>query len=175
MDSRRFHSRVQTPDLTLRSPDERIRVRLGHRQLEFLLGLCRESGSLETGGLLVGRYNDTLDTAEVTQVLGPPADSVRRRTSFWRGTRGLQERLDSLWASREYYLGEWHYHPSGEGYPSNTDERQMVKISKSSNYNCPEPILIVVGGAEQRVEGYIFPINERPVRLEPTDEGIPHE
>ena len=144
MDSGRSHSQVQTSELILYSHDGRFRVRLGHCQFEVLLGLCGESETLETGGLLIGRYNDAHDTAVVTHVLGPPSDSVRRRNTFWRGIRGIQNKLDLLWKSGEYYLGEWHYHPSGQGYPSNTDTRQMARISGSSDYNCPEPVLIVV-------------------------------
>lgn len=166
MDCERCHSKVQTTDLTLRSVDGRLRVRLGPCQFETMKGLCRKSEALETGGLLVGRYNETYDTAEVMRVWGPPSDSVRRETSFWRGTSGLQEKLDSLWESQEYYLGEWHYHPNGVGYPSNMDIRQMVRISRSPAYNCPEPILIVVGGADWRLVGHVFPRNELPVRLD---------
>ena len=175
MDCERYHSQVQTPDLTLRSLDGRFGVRLGPRQFETLMGLCRKSGSMETGGLLVGRYNETRDTADVTRVWGPPSDSVRRRTNFWRGTSGLQEKLDSLWTSQEYYLGEWHYHPTGAGHPSKTDMRQMARISRSSTYNCPEPILIVVGGTDLRVVGHVFPRCERPVRLDSMGRGFPHK
>lgn len=150
-------------------------MRLGSCQFETMIGLCRESEPLETGGLLVGRYNETYDTAEVTRVWGPPSDSVRRGASFWRGISGLQEKLDSLWRSHEYYLGEWHYHPTGAGSPSNTDIRQMVRISRSPAYNCPEPILIVVGGAGWRVVGHVFPRYERPTRLESMDRGFTHK
>ena len=87
----------QSLNLTLCSPDGRFRVQFGSRQLEALLDMCRESGDLETGGVLVGRYNEAHDTAIVTRVWGPPGDSVRRRTSFWRGTQGLQQQLDALW------------------------------------------------------------------------------
>ena len=78
-------------------------------QLQPLLAMCRESVNLETGGILVGKYNQVHDTAILTRVWGPPKDSVRKRTSFWRGTQGLQRQLDFLWRTREYYLGEWHY------------------------------------------------------------------
>ena len=84
---------TQTPDLTVCSADGRFRVQVGHHELEALLDMCRESGDLETGGVLVGRYNEAHDTAIVTRVWGPPEDSVRRRTSFWRGTQGCKSNL----------------------------------------------------------------------------------
>ena len=127
--------------------------------------MCRESGALETGGLLVGRYNETHDTAVVTRVWGPPGDSVRRRTSFWRGIHGLQRQLNSLWRTGEYYLGEWHHHPGGAGQPSTRDTGQMVAIANSLQYNTPEPILIVVGGLEWELVAHVFPRHGPPIRL----------
>lgn len=156
---------TRSSDLTMCSSDGRFRVRVGCRQLKGLWAMCHQSGGLETGGLLVGRYNEAHDTAIVTRVWGPPEDSVRRRTSFWRGIRGLQRKLDSLWKAREYYLGEWHYHPGGAGQPSETDISQMARIARAPQYNTPEPILIVVGGSDWEVVAYVFPQRHPPVRL----------
>ncbi len=150
------------------SSDGRYRVRVACSQLEILLAMCRESGTLETGGLVVGRYNNAHNTAIVTRVWGPPKDSVRRRTSFYRGTHGLQRQLNSLWRTQEYYLGEWHYHPNGTGQPSKRDTRQMITIAKSLEYNTPEPVLIVVGGSEWEVVAYVFSRNSSPIRLTPS-------
>ena len=36
---------------------------------------CSRSGSLETGGILVGHYTNDNSTAVVTEVLPPPSDS----------------------------------------------------------------------------------------------------
>ena len=152
-------------NLTMCSPDGRFRVQVGCRQIEVILAMCRESGDLETGGVLVGRYNEAHDTAIVTQVWGPTGDSVRRRTNFWRGTQGLQQQLDALWKAREYYLGEWHYHPGGAGQPSIGDKRQMVRIATSPDYNTPEPVLIVVGGSGWEVAAHVFPRDSAAIGL----------
>ena len=131
------------------------------------MDMCRESGDLETGGVLVGRYNEAHDTAIVTRVWGPPEDSVRRRTSFWRGTQGLQQHLDGLWTVQEYYLGEWHYHPRGGGQPSAGDKRQMIRIAESLDYNTSEPVLIVVGGSNWDVVAHVFPRHSTAIGLGP--------
>ena len=156
---------TRTSDLTMCSSDGRYRVRVGYHQLQALLAMCRESVNSETGGVLVGRYNEAHDTAIVTRVWGPPKDSVRKRTSFWRGTQGLQRQLDSLWRTREYYLGEWHYHPGGTGQPSERDIGQMVRIANSLEYNTPEPVLIVVGGSDWEVMGHVFPRHGTSIEL----------
>ena len=80
-------------DAVFRSTDGRFRLFIGADPLAHILDLCLASYPLETGGVLIGHYNETLDTAIVTRVTGPPPDSRRRRTAFYRGTQGLQEFL----------------------------------------------------------------------------------
>ena len=160
-----YLSPTRSPDLTMCSSDGRFRICVGGHEVEALLTMCRLSGALETGGLLVGRYNEAHNTAIVTRVWGPPEDSLRKRTSFRRGTRGLQKQLNSLWESREYYLGEWHYHPDGAGQPSATDISEMLRIAKAPQYSTPEPILIVVGGLTWEMVAHVFPRHPSPIRL----------
>jgi hypothetical protein len=53
--------------------------------------------------------------------------------------------LADLWHENQYYLGEWHYHPSNLPSPSKTDIDQMNSVSSTPKFNCPEPILIIAG------------------------------
>ena len=151
-------------DAVFSSTDGRFRLFIGADPLAHILDLCLDSHPLETGGVIIGRYNETLDSATVTRVTGPPPDSRRRRTAFYRGTQGLQELLRALWRKKEYYLGEWHYHPEGSPEPSSTDIRRMQEIAKSDDAKCPEPILLVVG-ADCEMTTHIFPCNQEAVRL----------
>lgn len=111
-----------------------------------LLEHCLRAGRIETGGILIGRYSDLHDLAIVTEVTGPPRDSIRRRFSFVRGMVGVQSRLDRAWRQRDFYLGEWHFHPLMAADPSDRDRTQIIDFSKDPAYACPEPILVVVGG-----------------------------
>lgn len=45
----------------------------------------------------------------------------------------------------EHYLGEWHLHPKSNPTPSATDIAQMKKIAQDKNFNCKEPILMILG------------------------------
>ena len=128
-----------------RSADGRFGLVIGNRQLERLHALCAASHPLETGGVLTGYYNAGHDTAVVTRAAGPPPDSQRERTRFYRGTQGLNGMLGRLWQKREYYLGEWHYHPGGAAQPSATDVKQMQEIARDTPSHCPEPILLLIG------------------------------
>ncbi len=150
-----------TDAFAFRSEDGAFGVSIGPKTLAKILNSCRDFAPAETGGILVGHYNDALDHAVVTDASGRPTDSKSGRTWLVRGTSGLQGWLDRLWSSgkRRYYLGEWHFHPGGPPAPSPTDVEQMGKIARSSSYRCPEPILLLVGGAAQErsdVRVYVF-------------------
>lgn len=99
----------------------------------------------ETGGILIGRYSDDLSTAKVLSASGPGPHSLFGLFSFTRKVFGLQAELDREFELGRYYLGEWHCHPGTDSEPSPQDIQQMLSISKSVGYNCPEPILIVFG------------------------------
>lgn len=124
-------------------------LKLDGETLHNISEACRQSATKETGGILVGHYNDDLNCAVVTGQSGRPVDSRSGRNWFSRGTAGLQKWLDELWGKgeRRYYLGEWHYHPGAQPEPSATDRNQMKRIAKDASYKCPEPILLIVGGS----------------------------
>lgn len=135
--------------------------------------MCKESYPKETGGILIGKYSPNLKLAKVTIVTGAPDDSKSGRTWFQRGTNGLQRLLDDVWETQgAFYLGEWHYHPGGAPTPSTHDIAEMDKISKNITYNCPEPILLIVGSTlsnDWNLGAYVFVGIEKYVLLEPLD------
>jgi integrative and conjugative element protein (TIGR02256 family) len=131
----------------LRSPDRRFGLLLDEKIVREILSFCAVADGVETGGILLGRYTPDLECAEVTMVTGAPSDSQAGRTWFNRGTAGLQRLVLRLWREkREYYLGEWHYHPGAAPTPSRTDITQMRKIATDPKRACPEPVLVIVGG-----------------------------
>jgi len=144
-----------------RSRDDGFGVVIGEHEASQLFCYCQAAGDNETGGILIGHYNDQLDRALVTKVTGPPGDSRAGRAFFVRGTRGLQRLINRLWRSKSsYYLGEWHFHPQGDGTPSGVDRDQMERIAKSPAYLCPEPILLIVAnqpGASWAIRAFVYP------------------
>jgi integrative and conjugative element protein (TIGR02256 family) len=151
------------------SLDNRYGLRIFASELSLMLELCRKSGSFETGGVFFGKYTTAHDCAVITEILGPSDDSESGGTWFKRGIKGLKKKIDSLWINRnEYYLGEWHYHPSSEPEPSPTDKNQMQQIAESLKYNCPEPILVIVGGSvpnDWKIQAYVFRRSRSLIKL----------
>lgn len=130
------------------SQDGRFGLVLSESVVQEVFSLCARAGSKETGGILVGRYSESNNAAIVTKASPPPPDSRSGWNWFTRGVRGLQRWLDSLWREpdRSYYLGEWHFHPGAAPVASDTDARQMEAIAADPKYNCPEPVLLIIGG-----------------------------
>jgi integrative and conjugative element protein (TIGR02256 family) len=132
--------------LKFRSTDGRFGLQIDSAHLTSILGFCKLSVRVETGGILVGFYSQDHNNAIVTAVIGAPADSIFGRNWFYRGVRGLQCYLERLWiGKRHYYLGEWHFHPGGKPTPSRIDIGQMTEIARTPKYRCPEPVLLIIG------------------------------
>jgi len=147
--------------LVFRARNKQFGITISPSLLLELLRHARTTPHLETGGVLVGNYNEPLDHAALTEIVGPPPDSHAWRTGFIRGVRGLATRLRALWdaSSRSYYLGEWHFHPLGPATASVDDKQQMARIAADIRYNCPEPILIILGGdpsGQWAIAAYVF-------------------
>ncbi len=151
------------------SADRKFGLRINGTEVQKLMGHCKKAGDTETGGILVGFYTETHDCAIVTDLCGPPSDSRSGKTWFWRGVHGLQEWLRQLWTDKRFYLGEWHFHPHSGAVPSQIDCDQLEEISRSTQYNCPEPILLLVGGTPPRrweMAAHVFPRMQACVPLE---------
>ena len=133
--------------LRFRTSDTRYGLSIDDSLMRRMLSFCKNAVRSETGGILVGRYTKGRDWAIVSDLSGPPIDSKSDRTSFYRGTKGLQDWLSKLWTSnRGYYLGEWHYHPFAGPDASSVDRRQLQENSEKARLACPEPVMLIVGG-----------------------------
>lgn len=134
------------------SDDGRFAVRLPQAVLTRLFKLCEQAGQAETGGILIGRYDNAHAVALVEEILGPTGDSRAGRAWFVRGVRGLTAALERLWRGGTYYLGEWHFHPGGAPEPSPPDIRAMRRIASDPKAACPEPVLLVAAGGASAIE-----------------------
>ena len=136
---------------------------------------CCSSGSVETGGILVGHYTKDESTAVVMEALPPPKDSARGRNWFHRGMAGLRGLLVKRWESqfRTYYVGEWHYHPAMTVEPSEDDLAQMYVVNADPKYHCREPIMIIVGqklnSGARSIRAFVFPHGAPFIEFEASD------
>jgi integrative and conjugative element protein (TIGR02256 family) len=131
--------------------------------------LCQQSGGKETGGLLVGLYNEACDCAVISQIMPPPRDSRFGNTWFERGISGIRSNLIRFRKEESsYYLGEWHYHPNSNARPSPQDRFQMKSTDLRSAFICPEPILLIIGGSARigwSTSVWVFPESQTEIEL----------
>ena len=132
--------------LTFTSSDFIFSVQISVDVVEQMHQECICSAPKETGGVLVGYYSEDLSSAYVIKMLGKSKHSIIDRFSFVRKGRDYLQSLDKLWDQKQYYVGEWHYHPYSSSSPSPTDINTLLRLSSSEKLHCPEPILIIIGG-----------------------------
>jgi len=141
----------------------------------FLESECSKANGRETGGILIGYYSDDRSTAMVTEATAPPIDSSYGYNWFQRGISGLKSLLIGHWknSSRKiFYIGEWHYHPARMVVPSDEDYKQMREISNSENYQCKEPIMLIIGNRindTRQIRAFVFPRGRKPSEYHPTE------
>ena len=71
---------------------------------------------IETGGMLLGAFDDAAGVIYVDRVTGPPPDSFLSATYFQHGQAGTREAVDAHLESsraRTGFAGYWHTHPGG--------------------------------------------------------------
>lgn len=117
-----------------------------------------KAGRKETGGVLVGRYGSgwSLDIVEATP---KPRGSLSGWFWFQRSATGLADLLRERWDEGLHYVGEWHLHPGGDPTPSGQDIRAMRKIAADQAYQCPAPVLVIIGGSAKagwRISATLF-------------------
>lgn len=88
------------------------------------------AASVETGGVLIGRFSEASQTFHVCDLLPAPADSVRTPTKFILGTKGLTRRIEEFQSTDLYCLGTWHSHLNESG-PSARDRETAGQIGHS--------------------------------------------
>jgi integrative and conjugative element protein (TIGR02256 family) len=156
------------------SQDGAFVVTIRQEVASSLLGQAAHAYPNETGGVLVGHYDDSHHVATVEKLTPKAPDSVAGRSAFLRGAKSIGRFLRRLWDTTNpklHYLGEWHTHPDGSEVASPTDRCTMRSITDDERALCPEPILLILGGDFKRrlsVGAYVYPRGKTEVRLRPT-------
>lgn len=83
----------------------------------------------ETGGILVGYHDNSINRIIVVDARKAPSDSEERSTSFKRGLEGVEEDMNHIAEATNDlvgYIGEWHSHP--EGCSADPSEDDLIQI-----------------------------------------------
>jgi integrative and conjugative element protein (TIGR02256 family) len=104
--------------------------------------------SVETGGILFGKRDDTLRIIWVDAASGPPPDSKHKVTEFVCGVEGV-EQMHEHWKQGTRagveFVGMWHTHPEDAPIPSEKDWLGMTTILTVGDPPPRKSLLIIVG------------------------------
>jgi integrative and conjugative element protein (TIGR02256 family) len=106
----------------------------------------------ETGGIVVGYYDQKLRNISVVDILGPPSDSQESETGFIRGQNGLKDILEEIARRTAYiveYIGEWHSHPQySSAWPSNFDVALLAYLEERLSSEGKPGLILILGDEE---------------------------
>jgi integrative and conjugative element protein (TIGR02256 family) len=109
----------------------------------------------ETGGVLLGYWDNNINALVLVDALAAPSDSVSDVDSFVRGTNGLAEAVSE--ANRRTagvvgYVGEWHSHPPGvQATPSTDDLMQIAALATRMADDGLPVVSLIVGEDDIRL------------------------
>jgi len=112
---------------------------------------------IETGGMLLGAFDDAAGVIYADRVTGPPPDSFLSATYFQHGQVGTREAVGAhLESSRAMtgFVGYWHTHPGGPAAPSSTDEEGMASVLTPAGPR-QRALMIIMGGREDQWDRWV--------------------
>jgi len=120
----------------------------------------------ETGGVLIGALDMERRRAYIVGSVPGPRDSVGCRTSYVRGSYGLETTIESLCmraGGNLTYVGEWHSHPEdATTEPSSDDWNVQAWVSEAMRDEGRPGIVLIVGARDMR---FIVGSSERTLDL----------
>jgi hypothetical protein len=142
-----------TNDLIRQDLTGRYEIRLSARALEEMRvetrrGARTRGPHVETGGMLLGAFDDAVGCVYIDTAAGPSADSTLSPLYFGHGTAGTQELVEhyqTRTTHRVGFVGMWHTHPFGVAHPSPTDEAGMGWIV-SPKGSGRRALMLILGG-----------------------------
>ena len=105
----------------------------------------------ESGGFLVGNYSSDMKRAVVKEMI-IPEKFISTPVSFQRDTVGMNKVWEDLFNNGLIYLGEWHSHPNGTAFYSNTDKRALINIAESDSVTIANPIMVIFSLNEDEIK-----------------------
>lgn len=120
------------------------------RELQEKLVSMRQRGlPNETGGILLGYFDQKLKMLHLVDALPAPLDSEAAPDGFTRGKQGLTEIRDECLrraANIVDYVGDWHSHPRGVAAPpSTTDLGLIAQLTATMAQDGLPALMLIVG------------------------------
>lgn len=145
-----------------RSSDERHTVILEYPVLEKMRQLAAQHFPNEVGTALVGCYSDDGFIATIKDLAPLAEDSYGSHRYFVRGVKALAQYFTRVFKKSNglmHYVGDWHSHPNSVANPSPMDDENQSAVSADLAADCPESILLILGGNSREfedIQAYVY-------------------
>lgn len=104
---------------------------------------------VETGGLLIGSFDNTRNIIYLVDMIPAPIDSEEKSCSLIRGIEDLKEKYNNMTrrvANQIFYLGEWHSHLNGVSVSPSDLDRKMYEEMKDLLWDEGKPFVMMIVG-----------------------------
>lgn len=113
-------------------------------------GMYTESADTETElhAVLIGHYSGDLKTAVVDDIFEPTRGGPYTVDISEERAKGFSVLLKRLWEEskgHQFYLGDWHSHPSELNTPSQIDINTSRAAASRPETQCPQLIMAISG------------------------------
>jgi integrative and conjugative element protein (TIGR02256 family) len=106
----------------------------------------------ETGGVLIGCFDQQNKRVYLVDTLPSPPDSEEWPTVYIRGSQGLENEVNAVRErtnNQLQYVGEWHSHPNRYAAEPSEDDRKVFRwLKENAARDGNPPIMIIVGQKE---------------------------
>lgn len=153
-------------DLVVHDPNHDYQIRIEQSALREMRawisqGVRRRGARIETGGLIFGEFNEPARIVWISEVSGPPPDSIASAEHFLCGTAGTAEdgaERKTRTKGAASFVGMWHTHPVSRAIPSHTDLAAMYQLVVESQCSPRHTLMLIVGRVDDDPEigAYVF-------------------
>lgn len=147
-------------------------IAIDHALIGRIAAIRDDKLPAETGGVLTGVVDIPAKTIHIAHAAPAPEDSTERPDTFVRGTAGVRDYLDNVFArtrGQVRYVGEWHSHPPrAAARPSATDLVQIDWLSTLFDLDTLPALMLIAG---QRETALILANREAAPRPVPADDA----
>lgn len=132
-------------------PDS-VELNLGDGVEDAIRAMSRESADgSETGGILLGLFDEVTKVLTVTEAGAPGPRAVREPARFSRDLLYARDIAREAWVrDRSQWIGEWHTHPRGPVQPSQLDLSTYVTHLTSAELGFEYFVAIIVTARNPR-------------------------
>jgi hypothetical protein len=106
----------------------------------------------ETGGILIGSFDQQRKILYIAHQIESPDDSISSPTSYIRGCSGLAANLKRIGMTTQdnlYYVGEWHSHPTDNTARSLDDKKLFGEMVAYNRDNCRPSCMLILGSSNK--------------------------